>query len=213
MSRYILGCLATALFLVAIWHWSPLQSLDAEQLQRWTEPLAKHPAAPLIIVAGYIAASLILFPRPVLTLAFVGIFGPWRTTIYGMTGLLIAAATAFWFGATYGPLRSQESQRYGFHAIAAQLKRGGVLSVVAIRMLPVAPFTVVNIFVGALGVRFIDFIIGTFVGLLPGTLTTVMVGDRIWAALQHTRWTDVALAVGLSAAGIIASIILRRAIR
>ena len=84
---------------------------------------------------------------------------------------------------------------------------------VAIRMLPVAPFTVVNIFVGALGVRFIDFIIGTFVGLLPGTLTTVMVGDRIWAALQHTRWTDVALAVGLSAAGIIASIILRRAIR
>jgi uncharacterized membrane protein YdjX (TVP38/TMEM64 family) len=167
----------------------------------------------LIIVATYVAASLILFPRPVLTLAFVGIFGPWRTAVYGLTGLLIAAGMAFWFGATYGPPRSQGSQRHGFHAIAAKLKRGGVLSVVAIRMLPVAPFTVVNIFVGALGIRFSDFIIGTFIGLLPGTLTTVVVGDRIWAALQHTRWIDVGLAVGLSAAGIIASIILRRAIR
>ncbi len=50
-------------------------------------------------------------------------------------------------------------------------------------MLPVAPFTVVNIFVGALGIRYSSFIIGTFIGLLPGTLTTVVVGDRIWAAL------------------------------
>ena len=213
MSRYTFGCLTTAVFLVALWHWSPLQRIDADQLQRWTEPLAKHPAAPLIIVASYIAASLILFPRPMLTLAFVGIFGPWRTAVYGMTGLLIAAAVAFWFGATHGPPPSQGSQRRGFQAIAARLRRGGILSVVAVRMLPVAPFTVVNIFVGALGIRYSSFIIGTFIGLLPGTLTTVVVGDRIWAALQHTRWTDVALAVGLSAVGIIVTIILRRAIR
>ncbi len=95
MSRYILGCLTTALFLVAIWHWSPLQKIDVDQLQRWTEPVAKHPAAPLIIVASYVAASLVLFPRPMLTLAFVGIFGPWRTAVYGMTGLLLAAASGF----------------------------------------------------------------------------------------------------------------------
>ena len=213
MSRYTFVCLTTAVFLVALWHWSPLQRIDADQLQRWTQPLAKHPAAPLIIVASYIAASLILFPRPMLTLAFVGIFGPWRTAVYGMTGLLIAAALAFWFGATHGPPPSQGSQRRGFQAIAARLRRGGILSVVAVRMLPVAPFTVVNIFVGALGIRYSSFIIGTFIGLLPGTLTTVVVGDRIWAALQHTRWTDVALAVGLSAVGIIVTIILRRAIR
>lgn len=178
-----------------------------------TEPLARHPAAPLIIVASYVAASLILFPRPVLTLAFVGIFGPWRTAVYGMTGLLIAAAMAFWFGATYGAPRSQGSQRQSFDAIAAKLKRGGIFAVVAIRMLPVAPFTVVNMFVGTLGIRVSSFIIGSFIGLMPGTLTTVVVGDRILAAVQHTRWTDVGLVVGLSAAGIITSVLLRRAIR
>ncbi len=213
MSRYILGCLATAFFLVVIWHWSPLQSIDSDQLRLWSEPLEKHPAAPLIIIASYVAASFILFPRPLLTLAFVGIFGPWRTAVYGMAGLLLAAALAFWFGATYGPPRSQESQRQRFAVITDKLRRGGILAVIALRMMPVAPFTVVNIFVGALGIRFSSFIIGSFIGLMPGTLTTVVVGDHLLAALQHTRWTDVGLIVGLGAAGIITILILRRAIR
>ena len=213
MSRNIFVVLATALFLIVLWHGSPLQRIDADQLRLWSEPLERHPAAPLIIVASYVAVSLILFPRPMLTLAFVGIFGPWRTAVYGMTGLILAAAIAFWFGATYGPPRTQGTQRQCFETIAAKLKGGGIFAVVVIRMLPVAPFTVVNMFVGALGIRFSTFIIGSFIGLIPGTLTTVVVGDQILAALQHSHWTAIGLLVGLSAAGIITSVLVRRALR
>jgi phospholipase D1/2 len=213
MPRYILGFLATTFFIIVAWHWSPLQKIDSEQLMRWSEPLAKHPAVPLIIIASYVAAAFILFPRPILTLASVGIFGPWPTAVYGMAGLLLAAAMAFWFGATYGAPRFQGWNRPGFDAIASKVRRGGIFSVVVIRTMPVAPFTVVNIFVGTLGIRFSNFIIGTVIGLMPGTLTTIVVGDRILAALQHTRWTDVGIAVGVSAAAIVMSILLRRAIR
>jgi len=213
MSRFILACLATALFIAGAWQWSPLQKIDLDQLTRWSEPLANHPAVPLIIIASYVAASFIFFPRPMLTLAFVGIFGPWRTGLYGMAGLLLAAAVAFWFGSTYGATRSQTSHRRGLDVIASKLQRGGIFAVVVIRMLPVAPFTVVNTFVGTLRIRFRNFIIGTAIGLMPGTLTTIVVGDRILAALRHTRWSDVGLVVGLSTAGIITSMLLRRGIR
>jgi uncharacterized membrane protein YdjX (TVP38/TMEM64 family) len=179
----------------------------------WSEPFANHRAAPMVIVAAYAAASFVMFPRPILTLAFVVIFGPWRTAIFGLTGLLLAAAAAFWFGACHGAPSAQKFGRHGLAIISAKLQGGGVFSVIVMRMLPVAPFTVVNMFAGALRIRFSTFMIGTFFGLLPGTLTTIVVGDRLLVALKNAEWTNIGLVVGLSGAAVITFILLRRATR
>jgi uncharacterized membrane protein YdjX (TVP38/TMEM64 family) len=203
--------LVAALLIFIAWQWSPLRTIDADQLMSWSEPFAYHRAAPLMIVAAYVAASFILFPRPILTLAFVVIFGPWRTAIFGMAGLLLAAAAAFWFGATHGAPQAQKFA--GLKVIAAKLQGGGIVSVIVMRMLPVAPFTVVNMFAGALRIRFSNFMIGSFFGLLPGTLTTIVVGDRLLVALQNANWINIALVALLSAAGVITLVLLRRATR
>jgi len=199
------ACLALA------WHWTPLKRFDAEVLQRWTEPFAQHATAPLVIVSAYAAASFVLFPRPLLTLAFMVIFGPWRTALYGITGLLLAAAAAFWFGATHGAGPARRLARQGFDLLTERLRRGGIFSVLVIRMIPIAPFTVVNLLAGALRIRFRDFIIGSFLGLLPGTLTTLVVGDRLIAALRQADWINIFLAVAIAAAMAITLALLRRA--
>ena len=53
------------------------------------------------------------------------------------------------------------------HGIEGVRKRG-LLAVVTFRLLPVAPFTLVNLAAGASGIRFADFLVGTVIGLLPG---------------------------------------------
>ena len=53
-----------------------------------------------------------------------------------------------------------------------------------VRIVPIAPFTIVNIVAGASHIRLLDFILGTIVGLAPGTTLIVLFVDRIVAAIR-----------------------------
>jgi phospholipase D1/2 len=65
--------------------------------------------------------------------------------------------------------------------------------VAALRMVPVAPFTVVNMAMGAAGVTQRTFMIGTFIGMLPGTFVLTMLGDRLREAWRDPHAVNVAL--------------------
>ena len=55
----------------------------------------------------------------------------------------------------------------------------GILSVTAVRLVPIAPFTVVNLAAGALGISFRDYLIGTILGIAPGLIAMTLLGDRL----------------------------------
>lgn len=210
---YIAAWLLFAACLALAWYWTPLRTINTAQLMRWSEPFARHPAAPGVIVVAYAASAFVFFPRPLLTLSFIVIFGPWRTAVFGLAGLLLAAAAAFWFGARHGAPRTRALAAHGLDALAARLRRGGIYSIIAIRMLPLAPFTIVNLFAGALRVSFRDFIVGSFFGLLPGTLVTIVIGDRLLAALRHADWSNIIIAGAIAAAAALTFLLLRRSVR
>jgi len=68
-----------------------------------------------------------------------------------------------------------------------RLARRGVLAVVAIRFLPVAPFTIVNLILGAARIKLWHFVIGTAIGLTPGFLALSIFGDRLSETLHRPR--------------------------
>jgi uncharacterized membrane protein YdjX (TVP38/TMEM64 family) len=79
-------------------------------------------------------------------------------------------------------------------SIKNALRKGGILSIVALRVIPVAPFAVVNMAAGAARVSARDFVIGTVVAMTPGILGLSVLIDRIMAALRHPTfgaWTVV----------------------
>ena len=209
--RLLGGLSALCLCLVAL-RWVSAESISTDALVRLGKPIADHPAAPAVITFAYIAASFILLPRPILTLAFIVIFGPWQTAIFGFSGLLLAAAAAFWIGRRYGFSRLW-STTPALDTIATRLQGGGIYSVVVMRMLPIAPFTIVNVFAGTLGIRFSDFFIGSIIGLLPGMLSTLVLGDRLLVVLQHFNWVDLAMMVAIAIACAITALLLRRIVR
>ena len=53
-----------------------------------------------------------------------------------------------------------------------------------VRMLPIAPFSVVNVVAGASHIRWSDFLLGTIIGLLPGITTLTFFVDRAIAAIR-----------------------------
>jgi uncharacterized membrane protein YdjX (TVP38/TMEM64 family) len=212
LFRFAGGLSAVCLLLIAL-RWISADSINTDALMRWGQPFAEHPAAPVVIAFAYIAASFILLPRPVLTLASILIFGPWQTAIFGLSGLLVAAAAAFWIGRKHGLSRLWISTHPALNTIATKLQNGGIYSVVVMRMLPVAPFTIVNLFAGTLGIRFSDFFIGSIIGLLPGTLSTVVLGDRLLVTLQNFSWVNLSIVIALAAACTITYVLLRQSVR
>ena len=55
----------------------------------------------------------------------------------------------------------------------------GLLAVTAVRLVPIAPFVVINVVAGAMRISLLNYVLGTLIGMLPGTLTATVFGDQV----------------------------------
>ena len=68
--------------------------------------------------------------------------------------------------------------------LSERLARHGLLAVIAVRVVPVAPFAIVNMVAGASRISLRDMLLGTALGMAPGLLVMVFFVDQIVAALK-----------------------------
>jgi uncharacterized membrane protein YdjX (TVP38/TMEM64 family) len=88
--------------------------------------------------------------------------------------------------------------------MAEVLKKHGLLAMTLLRLVPLAPFAVESIVAGAIRMKLWHVVVGTGVGLLPGTLTTTVFGDAIETAVSgagNVNWWLVGGALALLAGG------------
>jgi uncharacterized membrane protein YdjX (TVP38/TMEM64 family) len=83
--------------------------------------------------------------------------------------------------------------------ISRGIARRGVLAVAAIRLVPVAPFTLVNLVAGASRVRPLDYLVGTALGMAPGIALMSTLGSQVFDVLSDPSWTEGLLFVALIA--------------
>jgi phospholipase D1/2 len=174
--------------LAAAWRWTPLSSwLDVATLVEGARPLRDHPVTPLLVIGAYAVGGLVVAPITMLIIATAMAFGPLLGFVYSLLGCLVSAALTY----SIGSLMGRETMRRftGRHVslLSHRLARHGLTAILIVRILPVAPFTVINIMAGASEVRFRDFILATFLGMLPGLAVMTFFGDRLQSAIQDPR--------------------------
>jgi phospholipase D1/2 len=171
--------------IAAAWRWTPLhQYADTALIGRWLASLRHSPWAPVAIVAAYIGASLVLFPNTVLNVAVVLSLGTMAGPPYALLGSLAAATVAWTLGRRYGRKHIEDLDLDSVERMTRALRRGGVMGVVSLRLLPIAPFTVVNVAAGAARVRLLPFVLGSAIGLAPGILLTTAFGHQLRAVIR-----------------------------
>jgi uncharacterized membrane protein YdjX (TVP38/TMEM64 family) len=111
-----------------------------------------------------------------------------------MGGALLAAAASYGVGRFLGREVVQRLGGERINRLSQRLASRGLLAVVAVRLLPVAPFAVVNMVAGASHIRLRDLMLGTLIGISPGTLAMTLFVDQITAALQHPTLLTLVLA-------------------
>ncbi len=171
--------------LTLAWKYTPLSDwVSVDNATEWASQFSGTWWAPLLLVFLYTPASIIMFPRPVLTLTSIFVFGPLPGFAYAMTGILVAASTHYYAGRLFGRDTVRRFAGGRLNRITDVLRKYGVIAMTAVRLVPMAPFFVPGLVAGAIRLKLWQLLLGTFLGMLPGSIVTVVFADQMRAALE-----------------------------
>ena len=148
-------------------------------------------------------ALLTVLGVPGTALAIAGglIFGVFWGTIWSVVGATIGATLAFWLARYL--LHDWAMKRWHAHPLLGKCRRAiarhPLRFVLAARLAPVSPFTLVNYLFGLTPIAWAPYIIGTCVGIVPGTLAFVWLGVASKQAM-HGDWRPLAAVIAALAA-------------
>ncbi|MGI9045475.1 MAG: VTT domain-containing protein [Burkholderiales bacterium] len=197
--------------LFAIWRWTPLSGyVSAEAATDWAREFGGHPAAAWLVMGSYTIASFIMFPRPLLTLAAVIAFGAWLGFAYAFIGIQLAALATYGMGQAMSRDTVRRIAGTKLNRISKVLRDKGLLAVIALRVIPVAPFIVVNMVIGAARVKLWHYLAGSAIGLLPGTLAATVFADQFETWLRDSGKVNWIVVAAVAIVFVVAIVLVRR---
>jgi phospholipase D1/2 len=179
------------LALAAAWRWTPLGHwLEPGSLAGFVTGALHGPWGLLLLAAGFVFGSLAAIPITLLILVTVLVYGTALGGLYALSGSTLAAVATYGLGHYLGRPAVTRLAGGSLHRLSERLARRGILTVVTLRVVPVAPFTVINLFAGASHIRFRDFLIGTVVGLVPGVAAMSIFAEGILGLVRQAEASD-----------------------
>ena len=195
-----LGMMAVALALLAVaWRWTPLGDIvNLAALIKLARSLDALPFTPLAVILGYVVAGLLMVPVSLLIGVTGIVFGPLTGGLYAAAGTLLSAAVSYGVGRWLGNDGVHRLLGGRLGRISRRLSRQGIVAMMITRLLPVAPFTVVNMLAGALRIRFRYYLIGTFLGMAPGIAITVTFAHHLAEAVRYPSTETITVLAGVA---------------
>jgi uncharacterized membrane protein YdjX (TVP38/TMEM64 family) len=192
--------------------WQLVPSIRPENVVARLEAIEQYPWSPLFFVGAYVVAGFVMFPVTLLSAASATIFVPWKAVAISFTGIMISAALLHWIGARLLKGRVRQALGSTSRKVDEAFGDRSIVTIALIRMVPLAPFTLVNLAAGCLGVRFRDYIIGTALGLAPGMTVVILFGRQMRSFWKDPSLTPVLVVGGIAIAWIAFSMLLQRLI-
>ncbi|RZT31349.1 VTT domain-containing protein [Cupriavidus agavae] len=176
------------------WRYTPLREwADFRHVLGIVQDIGRMPLAPLAMVGVFVAGGLLMVPVTVLIVVTVVVFGPLYGAAVALAGTVLSTAATYTVGRLLG---RNAVQRFGgtrLNRLSQQVGQHGLLAMVVLRLVPVAPFTLVNLVVGASRIRLRDCLLGTAIGMTPGILLSASLVNRIAAAARDPNAITFAL--------------------
>jgi uncharacterized membrane protein YdjX (TVP38/TMEM64 family) len=142
--------------------------------------------APLLFVVlhGVICTGPV--PRTVFTVAAGVLFGSVTGLLATLTGTALAAGLSFVLArAAGGRLVERHAHRAPVVWVRRRVQHRGLLTMISLRLIPAVPFSVMNYASALSGVPLGTYLLGTVLGVLPGTISVVVLGDAAVSGNPH----------------------------
>jgi uncharacterized membrane protein YdjX (TVP38/TMEM64 family) len=199
-----LGCVAV-LVLVAVG--MVLPHPGATTVRAWADSMGWW--FPLVFLAVHTVATVFPIPRTMFTVLAGFLFGTALGIGIAMVASTAAAVIAF-VGVRYldrhhrSTVLDRARGHRAYAAIAARLRERGWLAVGSLRLIAAMPFSILNYAAALSPVRFVPYLIATVIGLLPGTVAVVVLGDALTG--KSNPW-QVVISAALLAIGVLGLVV------
>jgi uncharacterized membrane protein YdjX (TVP38/TMEM64 family) len=161
-------------------YFSPFRDhLTRQEVRATVGHLRGYWHGPLIFMALYAVGSIFAIPASLFVIAAGLIWGWMWGGTYAMAGGLMGAVASFLAGRFIGEGLLERFGRVG-RAVTRQVDHAGFKSLLILRFIPGIPFAVLNYGAGVAGVRMIDFILATIVGMAPSVYVFAYCSDALF---------------------------------
>lgn len=135
----------------------------------------------LVVGAVYAVATVAMIPGSIATLAIGAIYGPWIGLAVVSPASVIGATAAFLLGrGVFRPaIEKKMSASAKFDSLQRAIAAQGFKILVLVRLSPIFPFALINYAFGLTRISLRNYVLGSFVGMLPGTLLYVYLGSAV----------------------------------
>jgi uncharacterized membrane protein YdjX (TVP38/TMEM64 family) len=163
---------------------------------------------PVVYLVLHVVVTLVPVPKNLLAGIAGAVFGLVAGVILSWVGAMVSAVVTFLIARRLGPHAVEGITGPRMERVRGVLRAQGLLAVVIARLTPVVPFTIINYGAGISPVSRRDYLLGTAVGVLPGTIAYVAVG-----ASAGRDPTTILLAVAAGVLLFVAASLVARALR
>lgn len=161
-------------------------------------------------MALYVLATVLFLPGWILTLGAGAVFGVIKGSILVSIGATLGATAAFLIGRhlARGWVASKTAGNPRFEAIDAAVAREGWKIVGLTRLSPAFPFNLLNYAFGLTRVSLRDYVLASWIGMMPGTVMYVYLGSLAGdlATLGSGRASRTPAEWGLYVVGLLATV-------
>lgn len=182
LKLILLGLGVTILIILAenVFNLSDYLSLIQDYLKQTLDWIANLGYwGPIALILVYILATVLFIPGSLLTLGAGAIFGVVAGYIYVSIGSVAGATCAFLVGRylARGWVSKKIAGNEKFNAIDEAVAQEGWKIVGLTRLSPIFPFNLLNYSFGLTKVSLRDYVIASWIGMIPGTIMYVYIGS------------------------------------
>ncbi len=155
--------------------------------------------APLLFILFYTAGVCLFVPGSVLTGIGAAIFGPYLGFLYVYLGAMVGSVLSFFIARTLGRDFASSIAGERLKKYDRAIEQNGFSTVLYLRLI-YFPFTPMNFGMGITGVRFIDYFLGTAIGIFTGTFVlTFLIGSlkEVWISGDWTGLFSMKILISL----------------
>lgn len=174
-TRLLKFAIIAAIMLVAVFL---MQKIGVSELR---ELIGEHVLfAPMIYVLCFAILPIFLFPVPVLAVVAGAAFGLFAGSLYTIIGAMINSVLMFYIARFLGFRAVSDFTQNSKSKILKTLgEPGGKFSLILIlRLMPLVPYNALNYACGVMNVSLRDYVVATFVGIVPATFIMVNLGEK-----------------------------------
>lgn len=162
--------------------WSSLPRV-LDRLSAWRD----SPLAMLAMLACFVVGGVVVFPVNLLIAASIVVFGPLIGAPIALVGSLASAAVLHQIGCSFPGRAWTRIANAQVERLRERVARHGVIAVAIVRVLPIAPYSIVSLAGGIAGIGRAPYLVGTALGMLPGILLYALFADRAREVIANPR--------------------------